>query len=394
MKILGIETSCDETAICVLEANGDLVHMSFRILGDAVYSQVKTHEQYGGVFPMMAKREHAANLVPMLLKALEEAGLKKASGDNERNLKEIERLLLREPGLFEAVRENVVPIKRPDIDAIAVTHGPGLEPALWVGVNFAKALSALWDVPLIPVNHMEGHIVSVLLRENENSKFQIPNTEEISFPAIALLISGGHTQIVLARNWADYVIVGDTRDDAVGEAFDKVARMLGLTYPGGPQISRLAKSDRLEHTKSRFKLPRPMITSGDLDFSFSGLKTAVLYLVRKIPELTDDIKRAVAREFEDAAADVLTAKASDAIKRFGAKTLIVGGGVSGNAHIRARLAELASKVGGIDLRLPSTRLSTDNAVMIAMAGFVRLQTTAAINPYETEFAARGDLRLS
>jgi len=397
MKILGIETSCDETGICIIETTGnDVSDFSIKILGNQLYSQVALHAQYGGVFPMMAKREHAKNLVPLFEKCLEESNLLKRKMDpriHEDDKSKIKEILVRESGMYEQLIQLVEKIEKPDIDAIAVTNGPGLEPALWVGVNFAKALSEYWSIPLIPTNHMEGHILAASLDQIKNSE---PHSnqfliKEIKFPAIALLISGGHTQLVLAEDWLQYEIIGNTKDDAVGEAYDKVARILGLTYPGGPKISKLAEKERLENPskKTSYPLPRPMIHSKDLDFSFSGLKTAVLYTVKKIPELTDAIKQEIAKEFEDAVLEVLLTKTKSAIEKYNTKTIIIGGGVSANKKIREKFAELAKKLE-IDFLVPEVSASTDNAVMIAVAGFINIISG---KKFETEFKAQGNLTL-
>lgn len=393
MIILGIETSCDETAISLIETQEKDGELQFKILNNSVVSQIKLHEQYGGVFPMMAKREHAKNLVPLLLNVLKdtnflpettsaidpvlEGKVKALLSEKEKELLEN---LLRAPQLFNALK----------IDVISVTQGPGLEPALWVGINFAKALGLLWNIPVIPTNHMEGHIVATLLKDESQSEYH--SLKKIEFPALALLISGGHTELVLIKNHRDYEIIGKTRDDAVGEAFDKVARLLGLPYPGGPQISKLAQKERAVHATSRntYVLPRPMIRSNDFDFSFSGIKTAVLYMTKEIPELNDEIKQQIAREFEDAVTEVLLSKTKAAIEEHGAQTLIVGGGVSANSNIRAALEEMTRNLS-IPLLLPSQALSTDNALMIAIAG-------AFINkgdlPNIQEFKAEGNLSLS
>jgi len=274
MKILAIETSCDETAVSIVEIHpadsGDhsaadseikLQNAQFNVLGNALYSQIETHRQFGGVFPMLAKREHAKNLVPITRAALHEARLLHENYvvlSEEQKIK-LEKLLHREPGLLEKVIEFLEQEEKPDIDAIAVTQGPGLEPALWVGINFAQALAVIWELPIIPVNHMEGHILSAMLKESSHAKFLI---SDIKFPALALLISGGHTELVLMEKWFSYEVIGETRDDAVGEAFDKVARMLDLPYPGGPEISALAEQARSQNsrlTKSLdIKFPTPI----------------------------------------------------------------------------------------------------------------------------------------
>ncbi|MCX6787363.1 MAG: tRNA (adenosine(37)-N6)-threonylcarbamoyltransferase complex transferase subunit TsaD [Candidatus Kaiserbacteria bacterium] len=346
MKILAIETSCDETAIAILECaglpgQGDERHTTFTMLGNALLSQIELHKKYGGVFPALAKREHAKNLVPILEAALEEAELlhedTQVIGEETRT--QISELLVREPGLSEAFFAFISECEPPAIDAIAVTAGPGLEPALWVGINFAKALAHIWGKPLIAVNHMEGHIFAALVSErsdlNASSQGRILEIKDVAMPVLALLISGGHTQLVLMREWLRYELIGETRDDAVGEAFDKVARMLALPYPGGPEISRLAESVReLGSFASKFTLPRPMIDSMTCDFSFAGLKTAVLYLLKKIPDVSENDKKHIAHEFENAVADVLWKKTSRALAETNARTLVIGGGVSANTHIQ------------------------------------------------------------
>ncbi|HUO56507.1 MAG TPA: hypothetical protein VMU27_03695, partial [Candidatus Paceibacterota bacterium] len=251
MKILGIETSCDETGVCVIDAHNDFSDgFNFKILGNTLYSQIAIHAPYGGVFPNLAKREHAKNLVPLLAQTLKESGLLAAAsvskgpafvqnaGDkqNKDNVSVIEGILQREPELFEQLKTFLDQYEKPAIDCIAVTHGPGLEPALWVGVNFARALATVWNIPLVSVNHMEGHIVM--------SMAQADTLVDFEFPVLSLLISGSHTELVLSNSWMEYELLGATRDDAVGEAFDKVARLLGLPYPGGPEISRLARETR------------------------------------------------------------------------------------------------------------------------------------------------------
>ncbi|MFA6297121.1 MAG: tRNA (adenosine(37)-N6)-threonylcarbamoyltransferase complex transferase subunit TsaD [Candidatus Paceibacterota bacterium] len=224
-----------------------------------------------------------------------------------------------------------------------------------MGNIFARALSFVWDIPLVPVNHMEGHIMSVL-------------PQKINFPALSLLISGGHTELVLMKDWYQYEIIGQTRDDAVGEAFDKVARMLGLPYPGGPEISRLAELQRKTQTSTpEYILPRPMIHSKDFDFSFSGLKTAVLYSLKK----EETPKEVVAKEFEDAVAEVLVSKTFRAIDEYNIKTLIIGGGVVSNEYIRKQFEEKVAEYSELKLLLPTPQLRTDNALMIGLAGYLR-----------------------
>lgn len=383
MKILAIETSCDETAISLVEADGGLTAPRFKILSHQVASQVATHAPFGGVVPSVAKREHGRLLIPLLKSALAEADLTTpgvtpwpARADD---------LLVREPDLAAAAKQFFAESGQPTIDAVAVTVGPGLEPALWVGLNLAKLLASAWRQPLVPVNHLEGHIVSVLFEANDN----------LMFPALALIVSGGHTELVLATDFHHYERLGGTRDDAVGEAFDKVARLLGLPYPGGPAISELASQGE---NLNRWHLPRPMIDSPDLDFSFSGLKTAVRYAIQKHGQLNKTDKISLAREFEDAVIEVLLAKTLKALAQTGAKSLIIGGGVIANARLRAAFAAaLAEKFPAISLRLPVKNLSTDNATMIALAGYLRFAAGESILPERALAtggpAARGNLPL-
>lgn len=410
MIILGIETSCDETAVSLLEMQVNDGVQTFKVLNNAVLSQIKLHEQYGGVFPMMAKREHAKNLVPLLANVLKETKLTQTSSTttiSEAQIVHIKELLGdKEKELLNALLKEPTLHTTPSIDAIAVTSGPGLEPALWVGVNFAKALHILWNIPVIPINHMEGHIVASLLKKGSDESHLSLNA--LSIPALALLISGGHSELVLIKNMHEYEVIGRTRDDALGEAFDKVARLLDMPYPGGPHISHLAAAERKEHKVSRntYVLPRPMIHSNDYDFSFSGIKTAVLYTIRHIAgkeqngerttnesagALTEDIKKQIAREFEDAVAEVLIAKTKKAIEEYGVETLIVGGGVIANTYIREQLTILA-KNSSISLLLPETGLSTDNALMIALAGALRFHGEPEKN-YAMDFKAEGNLSL-
>lgn len=372
MRILSIETSCDETAISVIEATGTIKSPSFKILSSVVHSQAPLHAEWFGVVPNLAKREHTINLVPLLKQALQEAKLLKFKIKpltNKILINKVRKILGREQGLGELFLEFVPKVEIPKIDAIAVTYGPGLEPALWTGISFAKALSLLWGKTIIPINHMEGHILSVLLPE---AKVGIKTGVRLDMPAMALLISGGHTELVLIKDWLKYKVIGHTRDDAVGEAFDKVARMLGLPYPGGPEISRLAEKYSGEKT---IKLPRPMIHSDDLDFSFSGLKTSVLYKIRELGELSDEMKMELAHEFEEAVVEVLVKKTKKALEQYSTKgeikTLIIGGGVIANKKIRKAFQELATVGGKIKLLVPHSTLSTDNATMIAIAGYFR-----------------------
>jgi N6-L-threonylcarbamoyladenine synthase len=409
MKILSIETSCDETAISVLECEfiGEKPNEKpvFKILGNALHSQIETHADFGGVFPTLAKREHIKNFTPILISALKSAGMiieKSEDADQSKELVDdaLSSLSDREQELRDQLQDFFSKYEKPDIDAIAITTGPGLEPALWVGITGAKILSFIWQIPIIPVNHMEGHITSVLINEeksnNDQGRFEkgLEEGSKINFPAVALLISGGHTELVQVNSWGDYKLLGQTRDDAVGEAFDKVARIIGLKYPGGPKISALAKRWRdgefaLQNNSASipWDLPRPMITKKDCDFSFSGLKTSVLYAVRdntknsttgEIKELTEGDKASLCAEFEQAVTDVLISKTKRALEISGANTLIIGGGVSANTYIKESFKKMIENEftfendeQNVTLLIPQKNLSTDNSLMIGIAGFLQ-----------------------
>lgn len=354
MKLLAIETSCDETAIALVEVKNEGKSAKFKVLGNEISSQIDIHREYGGVFPALAKREHIKNLPIVLEKVLKQAKVK------------IEK-----------------------INAIAVTTGPGLEPALWTGIVFARELSEKYKIPVVPVNHMEGHIFSIFPKKGKT--FTVENNKKL-FPMLSLLVSGGHTELILIKGWMKYKKIGQTRDDAVGEAFDKVARMLSLPYPGGPEISKLANiersSEKLKFSGPQMRedekpdrknlnvslpqiiLPRPMIYTKDFDFSFSGLKTAVLYMVRDIGKLNDEIKRKIAKEFEDAAIEVLTHKTIKAIKEYKIKNLIVGGGVSANTYLQNQIKlKIKKEKLNTQIYFPNKSLTGDNALMIAIAGY-------------------------
>lgn len=389
MKILSIETSCDETALGIVEASGDLNNPKVKVLGEALYSQVAIHAEYGGVYPNLAKREHAKNLAPLLKKSLIQAELFVESEIyySEEIWQEIEQICHREEGLYESFREIFENVENPKVDFISVTYGPGLEPALWVGISFAKALSKLWNTPVLPINHMEGHITSVL---GEST-----NIKPIEFPALALLISGGHTEIIDIEKWGEYKIIGQTRDDAVGEAFDKVARMLALPYPGGPEISKLAKEARKKPSLERSViLPRPMINSQDFDFSFSGIKTAVLYYIRDIGALSPEKKISLAREFEDAVTEVLLTKTKKALVQKDYKYLIIAGGVVANEFIQKSFFDMVSHdFPSLNMTIPKNGMTGDNALMIAFAGFIKYLLDPKILKSKTEIIAKGNLRL-
>lgn len=372
MILLSIETSCDETAVSVIKrSRGNRIR--FEVLSHKILSQVDLHAQYGGVFPALAKREHAKALTQLIAEALEESDLLEERTNtyhipnNER--KKLDTLLEREPEMLSAMKVLFESVQKPAVDAIAVTSGPGLEPALWVGINGALALHTVWKIPVYPINHMEGHILASVLAKKENI-YEIP---DIALPAIVLLISGGHTELVRMSKWRSYEVIGKTKDDAVGEAFDKVARLLDLPYPGGPQISKLAEHARKDNivVESDLRLPRPMLHSGDLHFSCSGLKTAVLTRVQKRTPLSNSDKMMIALEFENAITDVLVSKVKQAMYETRAQSLIVGGGVSANTHIRFALKQLADQEG-FTLFIPEHALSTDNGLMIAAAGILHL----------------------
>lgn len=366
MRVLAIETSCDETAVAVLEAFGALPSISFRTLGNALLSQAAKHAAFGGVFPSLAKREHAAVIVPLIEDALRQASmLREEYTDISAYSDALPALFAHEPGLAQQMAAFLSRAGKPELDAIAVTAGPGLEPALWVGINAAKALALAWDLPLLPQNHMEGHFLSSLIQNDQ--------LEGIALPVLGLLISGGHTEFVVMREWLRYTTIGETVDDAVGEAFDKTARLLGLPYPGGPEISKLAEAARTEGVQSSFSLPRPMKDSGDLRFSFSGLKTAVRYTVEKIESLTDAHRKELALEFEQAVGDVIVGKTRKALEDTGARTFLIGGGVAANTHIRRELTNLVeTSFPDMKLCLPHPKDTGDNAIMIAQVALARL----------------------
>ncbi|MCK4781842.1 tRNA (adenosine(37)-N6)-threonylcarbamoyltransferase complex transferase subunit TsaD [Candidatus Parcubacteria bacterium] len=344
MKILAIETSCDDTCVAVLEINKQKV----KILSNIVSSQAEIHKKYGGIYPTMAIREHQKNLEPVLKKALGKAKLSK--------------------------------FRKPNIDAVAVTIGPGLEPCLWVGVNFAKELSCLWDLPIIPVNHIEAHIlanwlppdIKIPARNASRSDAGGQNTKYL-FPAICLVVSGGHTQLILMKGIGKYKILGETRDDAAGECFDKTARILGLDYPGGPAISAEAAKLQTINYKLQTKLPRPMLHSKDYDFSFSGLKTAVLYDFKKRPEKTARSKKYIqemCREIQQAIIDVLIFKTIKAAKQYKAKSIILGGGVTANKELRRQFNHKLQTINyKLKFLVPPKIFCTDNAAMIAITAY-------------------------
>jgi len=354
MRVLSIETSCDDTALTIFEAKGGVQNAEFKILSNNSNSQIPLHIPHGGVFPMLAKGEHMKNL-PILL---------------EQTIKEVK---------LEG--------KKKPVDLITVTHGPGLEPSLWTGVVFAKELAGKWGVPIQPVNHMEGHVLSVFGKHK--GKFKV---KKLKGPILSLLVSGGHTQLVLTKKWLDYEIIGTTLDDAVGEAFDKTARMMNLDYPGGPQISKLAEKMREENKVSKISLPRPMLYTKNFDFSFSGLKTAVLYTIRDLnKKLTDSKKAEIALEFENAAIECLVYKTGKAMEKYGAKSLIVAGGVAANKHLRREMKKFTGK--NIKLLFPTQELSGDNSIMIGIAGYLNYIKNKKKTPKIAQIKAIGNLKL-
>ena len=316
MIVLGIESSCDETGLALYDTQKGL-------LGHALHSQVAMHEEYGGVVPELASRDHIRRAIPLLEQVLQQSGM-----------------------------------RRPDIDAIAFTQGPGLAGALLVGASIACGLGLALDKPVLGVHHLEGHLLSPLLA-----------SDPPAFPFIALLVSGGHTQLMRVDGVGQYELLGETLDDAAGEAFDKSAKLLGLGYPGGPAISRLAEAG----DPTVYRLPRPMLHSKNLDFSFSGLKTAVLTLVKNHGGMLSEQDQAnIASAFVEAIVEVLAAKCTDALKQTGLKRLVIAGGVGANRQLRAALNTAARK-RRFNVFYPELEFCTDNGAMIAFAGAMRLQ---------------------
>ncbi len=397
MKILAIETSCDETSVAIIKTKGSSRQPNVDVLAHFISSQIELHAQFGGVVPNLAKREHQRLLVPLLIKALKKSGLYEISKFKNQDSKtqshslKLKELLEREPDLLVEFKKKISKLVIPDIDAIAVTNGPGLAPALWVGVNCAKALSLVWKKPIIPMNHMKGHLYAAFIGDvvREKKPMQFP---KIRFPMLALLVSGGHTELVLMKKFGSYEIIGETLDDAAGEAFDKVARMLDLGYPGGPVIAaEAAKFKDLKIKSLNIRFPRPMIKSNDYNFSFSGLKTSVLYFIRDLADKKSvrAYTPVIAKEFQDAVVDVLVAKTIRAAQQYGVKTIIVGGGVSANKLLRERLSiEVKDKCKGVDFFVPHPSVTGDNALMIALAAVLDGKKKAP-----NEIGAEGNLRL-
>ena len=332
MLVLGIESSCDETGVALYDTKQGLI-------GNQLHTQMAMHAEYGGVVPELASRDHIRRLVPLTEACLQEAQKTYA-----------------------------------DIDAIAFTQGPGLGGALLAGSSYANALAFALNKPVIPVHHLEGHLLSPLLAE-----------EQPEFPFVALLVSGGHTQFMAVRGIGDYTLLGESVDDAAGEAFDKTAKLLGLPYPGGAKLSELAKLG----SPDAFTFPRPMLHSGDLQMSFSGLKTSVLTAVQKAQAeygttLPDAVRNDICRAFQDAVVDVLTAKAKQALLDTGFRTLVVAGGVGANWKLRETLNQLQikrhakSSAEAVKVYFPPLSLCTDNGAMIAFAGAMRLHDARAV----------------
>jgi N6-L-threonylcarbamoyladenine synthase len=347
MNILAIETSCDETGVALLEASGTARAPRVRVIENLVTTQIPIHRPFGGVVPNLAKREHLKNL----------------------------------PILFEQLRAKHPKLK---FDLITVTVGPGLEPALWTGITFAQALAKEYRVPLIGANHLEGHLYSFLLSEKKvtagGPKTTTATSQKNIFPAIALIVSGGHTILLKLDSFTKWKRLGETRDDAAGEAFDKVARLLVLPYPGGPEVERLARSGN----PVAIAFPRPMLQEKNYDFSFSGLKTSVLYYMRDHAKVS---KKDIAASFQEAALDVLVKKTIRAAQEFGARSVMLSGGVAANKALRSRLARDAKKIG-CAFFVPDFKYNLDNGAMIGVAGYM-----AYLRKKRYKIEARGDMEI-
>lgn len=324
MLILGIESSCDETGVALYNTDADGT-----LVSHALHSQITMHQAYGGVVPELASRDHIRRTVPLLRKVMRDSGHSLA-----------------------------------ELDAVAYTQGPGLAGALLVGAAFAEGLAAMLGVPTVPVHHLEGHLLSPLLSHTPPR-----------FPFIALLVSGGHSQLMRVSGVGQYELLGETLDDAAGEAFDKTAKLLGLPYPGGPALAELASLGQPEAVK----LPRPMLHSGDLDFSFSGLKTAVLTKVRELGTPDEQQRNDIARGFQDAIVEVLVKKSMRAIKESGLSQLVVAGGVGANRELRRQLDAKAARAK-ISVFYPELEFCTDNGAMIALAGALRFRAGVSTKP--------------
>lgn len=372
MLILGIETSCDETAASVIRGSGDKTE----ILSNIVSSQINIHKKYGGVVPEVAAREHVLQILPVVNEALKKANLSPRPPLPTSPLTP----LLNRKGKLRRGKNNGDKLSSylggagGGINAIAVTIGPGLITSLIVGVETAKVLSYIWNIPVIGINHIEGHIYANFI--SKNSKSQISN---IKFPAVILTVSGGHTMLVLMTGHGKYKTIGETRDDAAGEAFDKAAKLLGLDYPGGPAIAEHAEKFlkqnsknfklQIQKNKSEIILPRPMINSKNYDFSFSGLKTALLYKIQKTPNYKLQIAN-YSHEFQQAAIDVLIHKTIKAVKEYKVKTVMLTGGVAANKELRKQMKKaVKTLISDSKFLIPKLKYTTDNAAMIATAGY-------------------------
>ncbi|MFH1451488.1 MAG: tRNA (adenosine(37)-N6)-threonylcarbamoyltransferase complex transferase subunit TsaD [bacterium] len=374
MKILAIETSCDDTCIAITET--DRKRSGFKILGNVVSSQIKIHQKWGGVYPTLAKREHQKNLVPVLIKVLRQAKLlKKSKLPKKPDPQTLKQILSREQILYTRLTKFLETYEKPDIDLIAVTIGPGLEPSLWVGINFARVLAFSWNLAIKPINHIEAHILINWLKPTKKDYELRTGTDKLPLPALCLIVSGGHTQLVLMKDFGDYRILGETRDDAAGECFDKTAKLLGLSYPGGPAIS--LQAEKASTKTPRVFLPRPMIKSPDFDFSFSGLKTAVLYKVKPKKYISTKFVRMMAKEIQQAIIDVLIKKTFAVTKKFKVKSIILGGGVTANKELRQQMAEkIKTNLPDAKYFVPQLDHSTDNALMVAVAAvFTKTKAT-------------------
>jgi len=359
MLILGIETSCDETAAAVVRGYSPETHgnASVQILSNIIASQIEIHKKYGGVIPEVAAREHVLKILPVINEAIEQADV-------------------------------------PAIDAIAVATGPGLITSLMVGVETAKTLAYAWDIPVISINHIEGHIYANFISTQHATR----NTQHIKFPAVVLTVSGGHTLLALMKGHGDIKTIGQTRDDAAGEAFDKGAKMLGLGYPGGPAIAGIAtefpnskfqipNKHQVQNSndQNRINLPRPMLNSPNYDFSFSGLKTALLYSLKKDKDWKKKIPE-YCREYQQAIIDVLISKTIKAAKKYKVSTIMLAGGVAANKELRSQMDEKIKKeLPDIHFTLPDLKYTTDNAAMMATAGYYKAQ--------RQEFTPWQDLRV-
>ena len=348
MNILAIETSCDETGVALLEASGTVRAPRVRVVENLVTTQIPIHREFGGVVPNLAKREHLKNL----------------------------------PILFTQLRAKHPRLK---FDLIAVTVGPGLEPALWAGITFAQALAKEYRVPLVGANHLEGHLYSFLLSEAK-SRTGSAATQKNIFLAVALIVSGGHTILLKLDSFSKWKRLGETRDDAAGEAFDKVARLLGLPYPGGPEVERLARTGN----PAAITFPRPMLAEKNYDFSFSGLKTSVLYYIRDHgldKKISAGAKTDIAASFQTAALDVLVKKTIRAAREYGARSVMLSGGVAANKALRIRLARETKKIGCAFL-VPDFKYNLDNGAMIGVAGYM-----ARLRKKRYKMEARGDMEI-